>query len=356
MKEKRNYGIDALRLYAMFLIIIMHVVGRGGIIGNTSGKPYLISWFMVIFAYCAVNCYGIISGYVGFSETPRPYYYRKYILIWLQVFFYCCIIGILSHFDVLPGGEILTLKNIFLPVTSGVYWYFTAYTGVFFLVPWLNMFVRERSEREMNIFITIIFLIFSCYSSVAVCISDPFKMSKGYCFLWLLFLYLVGAWVKKCNIVHKIKNRYACIAIIIMVLMTWKMAMASPTAKSVLVSYISPFMVCNAVLYVSIFSNWNMSEIMKKVIKIFAPASFGVYLIHVHPIMWNLLENRFTWIGKFPTREIPFIICGCVSGIFISCLIIEKIRIIIFKILKISMIVDKISLKIIKVIKIKHTE
>lgn len=29
-ETERNYGIDALRLYAMFLIVVLHVLGPGG--------------------------------------------------------------------------------------------------------------------------------------------------------------------------------------------------------------------------------------------------------------------------------------------------------------------------------------
>ena len=36
-------------------------------------------------AYCAVDCYGLISGYVGVNGKFRP---ARLLELWLQVFFY----------------------------------------------------------------------------------------------------------------------------------------------------------------------------------------------------------------------------------------------------------------------------
>ena len=62
LTAKRNYGIDALRIVSMFMIVILHTLGHGGILSSVSifsGK------------YCAVNCYALISGYVGINSKYR---------------------------------------------------------------------------------------------------------------------------------------------------------------------------------------------------------------------------------------------------------------------------------------------
>lgn len=50
MPDKRNYGIDALRLYAVFLVVILHVLLQGGILDDYSAvrrlfrnNPFLTS-------------------------------------------------------------------------------------------------------------------------------------------------------------------------------------------------------------------------------------------------------------------------------------------------------------------------
>ena len=66
IKEK-FYGIELLRILATFYIILLHVIGQGGIasaVGQgriaTAGCSLLLA-----LAYPAVNCYALISGFVG---------------------------------------------------------------------------------------------------------------------------------------------------------------------------------------------------------------------------------------------------------------------------------------------------
>ena len=73
-EKKRNYGIDLLRMLSMFMIVNLHVLGQGGamvrIVGDEAG--YYAAWFLETCAYCAVDCYGLISGYVGVNGSSGP--------------------------------------------------------------------------------------------------------------------------------------------------------------------------------------------------------------------------------------------------------------------------------------------
>ena len=67
MKQEREYGIDALRIISMGMIVIHHMLVHGGIIDSldTSGWRYMMAWYIEAAVFGAVNCYGLISGYVG---------------------------------------------------------------------------------------------------------------------------------------------------------------------------------------------------------------------------------------------------------------------------------------------------
>ena len=85
MNEK-NYGIDALRILSMFMVTILHVLTQGGIL-NASGRftsQYEVVWLLQTMAFCAVNVYALISGYVW---VYAKYRYRNLMELWLQVFF-----------------------------------------------------------------------------------------------------------------------------------------------------------------------------------------------------------------------------------------------------------------------------
>ena len=92
--DERNYGIDLLRILAMFMIVMLHVLGRGGILENATifSAHYKIAWLLEVICYGAVNIYALISGYVGFRAKHK---YVNIIMLWLQVIFYTVSITIL---------------------------------------------------------------------------------------------------------------------------------------------------------------------------------------------------------------------------------------------------------------------
>ena len=65
--SERNYGIDLLRIICMVMIVIHHVLLHGGILREVEWfcPQYKEAWFLEAGVFCAVNAYGIISGYVG---------------------------------------------------------------------------------------------------------------------------------------------------------------------------------------------------------------------------------------------------------------------------------------------------
>ena len=94
-RREYNWGIDFLRIVSMFMVVCLHLLGRGGVLDSASflsGK-YEVLWLIEIAAYCAVNCYALISGYVGIYGKYR---YTNWILLWLRVL--CYSVGITAVF------------------------------------------------------------------------------------------------------------------------------------------------------------------------------------------------------------------------------------------------------------------
>lgn len=127
----RNYGIDLLRIVSMFLVVTLHVLGGGGVLSAAQGTQLSVSWLIEIAAYCAVDCYAIISGFVCYREAETKYHYTKYISFWVPIFTYS--FGItLCTFILKPEdhgfGELIRAA---LPISTSAYWYANAYTGLF---------------------------------------------------------------------------------------------------------------------------------------------------------------------------------------------------------------------------------
>lgn len=154
-------------------------------------------------AYCAVNCYGLISGYVGIYLKYR---YTNIVILWLQVVLYSA--GCTLVFYLLNPGSVggLRLINSFFPVTHDYFWYFSAYFGVYLFIPMLNRAVLSMSRNQAKMICLVIVVVFSAF---AVTINgDPYVMKAGYSVLWLMVLYILGACVRKFEFLSNIKSIY----------------------------------------------------------------------------------------------------------------------------------------------------
>lgn len=83
--KKINSGINLFKLFSMFMIAQLHILGMGGIIGATAGTAgYYHAFFMQNAAFCAVNCYALASGYLMLGKKIRL---SRIAGLWLEVFF-----------------------------------------------------------------------------------------------------------------------------------------------------------------------------------------------------------------------------------------------------------------------------
>ena len=143
----RNYGIDLLRIVSMFMVCLLHVLGHGGVLDATEPQSlnYYVAWFIEIAAFCAVNCYALISGYVG---VKSKYKVSNILYLWLQVAIYSVAISVVFAIIKPDTYTWKTILKSFVPVTFSQYWYFTAYFGLFLFIPILN-FARNNMPRNV---------------------------------------------------------------------------------------------------------------------------------------------------------------------------------------------------------------
>lgn len=351
LSKGRNYGIDLLRIVSMLMVVILHVLGQGGILktAETLSAQYEIAWFLEILCYCAVNCYALISGYVGVEAN---YKYSNIAYIWLQVVFYGAGIAFIGAL-ISPKIYLNAVFEGITPVSHNLYWYFTAYFCVFLFIPALNKLLNALNEKQLKVLGITIFLLFSILQIVAA--KEIFYTNRGYSALWLALLYMLGGIMKKTNLFKNISSK-ALVAIFFgSAAITWaekfvveKINMASGTdeLKNALVSYISPTIVLCAVMLVAVFSRLNVTGILRKITIFLAPLSFGVYLIHVQKQVWRyLLKDSFEGYAQMHWAVLPFAVIGAALAIFIVCALIDYLRDRIFKLLKIKELLLKLENK-----------
>lgn len=347
---KRNYGIDLLRCVSMFMVAMLHILGHGGVLDNAlpGSLSYGTAWFLETAAYCAVNCYALISGYVGIKAKYR---YSSIIMLWLQVVFYTVLITalfLILNPDSVGIKEIITAV---LPVTRYTYWYFTAYFGLFILMPILNAGINALSEKQAYKTVLLLVAVFSVLKTVSsvLCYADIFSLNGGYAVMWLCIVYIIGGCIGKHDMLKRIKSIYLFIGYIVCVgfSLMFKLAverLGIGLNANLFINYVSPTILLSAVCLLGLFSRIKANETAEKIIGFFAPAAFSVYLIHEHPLIReSLMRNRFVFLAdKNPLVIIGVVICAA-AAIFILCALIDRLRIAIFKWIKIKDLVSKID-------------
>lgn len=340
----RNYGIDLMRIISMFYVIVLHTLGRGGVLGavQPGSYQYAVAWLLEILAYCAVDIFGVISGYVGYRENGKHIHYAGYLELWLEVVAYGLAVTLLVS---ILRPELVTGKNftdMCFPVTNGLYWYFTAYTGLVLFMPVLDFAVRSASVRTLKKLLLVIFIGFSVYGTV---FGDHFGGSKGYSFIWLAILYLIGAIIRKCEIGSQITTGRALIYIAILAAITWLLKLIGKSVVilnvsvtgDTLISYISPTVLGMAMFYVMGASKLKVSERTSRVIEFCASGAFAAYILNCQQYIWTyVMKGRFVFLASMHSYIIPICVIAFSAVFIVTSILIDKVRAMVFRLLRVK--------------------
>lgn len=167
---------------------------------------------------------------------------------------------------------------------------------------------------------------------------DMAKINGGYSTLWLIFMYLTGAYIKK---YVSIRRRICLGGYFFCVFFSWvakigiefitNLVMGEPKWGNYFIEYTSPTIVLCGIFLLAFFSKLQMRDKWHKLIAFFAPASFGVYLIHnEEQIAAYFFEGRFDYYLDFhPIVMILMVLCTALI-IWFVCSIIDRVRIFLF--------------------------
>lgn len=323
LSDKKYYiGLDLLKIIAMFMIITLHTLGHGGIVWNKNleGINYDIAWLLEIMSFCAVNCYAMISGYVGINSRIR---YYKLIYFWLQVAFSGLFITFLFSIYHPEWVNINNWKDVIFPIYRKVYWYMTAYFGLFLLLPIINSGINALlpQQRKLAFYTIIFFLIILPFFSG----QDLFLSMNGYSLIWLLFCYILGAFLAK-ECLFSMQSKVVLFFIYLLcVLLT---AYLKKYQYINWVHYTSPTILFCGISLVVLFSKVDFKKLwIIKLIKYIAGLTLGIYIFHEYPLIrtFYIQDQALKYFNFEPISFISAIL-GMVSTIFLCGLLFDACR------------------------------
>lgn len=343
-KIERNYGVDLFKIVSMYMVVIQHIILHGTdlihdrSIGNLSNLLYVI-------VYCSVNCFALASGYIMVS---LEYKFHRLILHWMQVVFYLLIFNIV--YSIITDGNLLSVPwlEVFTPISSNNYWYFTSYAILFLFMPFYNYLINHIGIRMNLILAGLLLTVFSVFSFLS---SDIFfNTNYGFSFWWLSIMYLIGGITKK-HIEKIIRKKFALIAFALCVMMTASglllKALIAKTQIPLLIRLSDNFfslgynkltVALSALFLLIIFARIRInSKLVSNITKTCSGLTFGVYIIHDNKIIREaLFKNHFSWIDNIHPAFTVVTVLAIALIVFVTCMLIDYFRCWVFRLAKID--------------------
>ena len=339
--SERNLSLDVLKILSMVMVIILHTktYGLQGVSLENSTGIYWLTQSLHIFSLVAVNCFVLISGYFTSTSKIRPI---KLIKLWTLVTtfslgIYLLLCAIPSNSFELSFGEILV--SIF-PVMANRYWFFTCYIVMMVLSPFINKFIDSLDKATYQKLLAVLLVLFVGINSLNFW-GDSLGTGKGYSVLWFIVLYLVAAHIRRYGL-PKLPYGILHVAISIFSTLTFTLLKLGgkyfeicEQASEILLRYNSATVFWASVCLFLFFLNHPIkpTKISQRLICDVSGASFGVYLLHEHPllrdILWNnivRLQGTTNSVGSYLVRMLISIVVIFVAGVISGWLVMSIIN------------------------------
>lgn len=200
--KKRSAAIDLLRIITMIGIVCYHVLYHGnGINKYHRYRNKLENLYTYFFWHN--NVYALISGIVGYKSTK----YSNLLYIWLCIVFYS--VSIHYYYLKYKKGSIVNIElyREYFPIIYTRYWYCTSYFGMFIFLPAINKGMQYLNKSEFKLLAMSILGIFVFWQTYVNNKKDGFILNEGHSTIWLLCLYIIGAYIGKFNLVYTGKKK-----------------------------------------------------------------------------------------------------------------------------------------------------
>lgn len=360
-EQSRQSNFELMRIIAMMMIIVWHIIIHGRLIENTAGITNLFLNFLLCICIIHVNSFALLMGYFQYE---KEFSLRKFLKLFNSQWFYKIVFAVLS----LVTGLVVIGKMDFilevLPIGSrSNYWFINCYLTVYLLSPFLNKFIVSIDKKEHRRCLIICFILFSV---IAYITHDATIDNNGSTIIQFIFLYLLGSYLHKYPIKENMhfkkysKQRlllifsFGFIFLAIINFLIQAFAIYTINMDNSVIKTISSYIVESKYYYsspvtilqtVCFFLFFETLSIKSKFINFVSSTTLGIYLIHDNSYVRSIIYKAFSIdMGGFIYSKMHIIYALLMTFvIFFVCSIIEMIRLFIFRKISKSKIVKKYS-------------
>ncbi|OPZ69885.1 MAG: Acyltransferase family protein [Firmicutes bacterium ADurb.Bin467] len=343
IERERDLGIDLLRVLAALMVIGAHVLNQGGALDAAWGGTENSAGAVVLQSVCmsSVNCFGITTGYM---LCRSRFHLMRMLRLWSVVLFYGLLFTGLRLIVAPRAVTSWELLSAVLPVTFKRMWYVSAYFGLFFITPFLNRLLRSLNRKQHLALALVLLFLFSGIATISF--SETFGINdRGHNVLWLGVLYIVGAyvrmharpWPRRLSALLLIGAIAASTVSKYVIAWAAELILGRRPGRGLFIRDISPLIVLIALSLFYLLRGFSpKNRAARAAISFAAPLTFGVYVIHMQPMLWDGWERTFAPFAGMHVLVFPLAVLGAVFAIFAACMAIDFLRARVFRLMKID--------------------
>lgn len=331
--KKRVVGIDYLKALSIIMIILFHYIWNSGFdISAFTGPQRVVIDIFYMFGEVGVNCFALCTGYLSVRKTSLKGHGKKVFSFWLKVLYYSIVLSVIVYLFVSPFDiDATKIKSILMPISSGTWWYTSAYFLILLVLPLITKLFLTLSEKESRWLIGSLLVYFCVVATiVGVFVNDTEKIYGYNRLILLLIMVFIGEyWALHSDKFKKLNGKKFWIWVLVgiwilllcyfIVLEKWPMIFNGQiNARYFWPPNSIPSVLIAIALFV-IFINLKCKPL--KVISIISASTLGIYQVHggfSSKIWWknifhvNVVPGTWGFLLEMLEAVVVIIICGIV--------------------------------------------
>lgn len=325
--SNRNSAVELLRILAMLMIVLSHACVHGGF--DFTKEHTFFNKFIVQcgnLGNLGVDIYVIITGYFLCMREKSGKSLSK---LFVQIWFYSIILFVVCWIGFSYTYSFMELQMVFFPTLCAEYWFFTAYVVLIILSPYLNILIRESTQKQLKSAIGWMVFLWVIIPTFAL------QHMYGSEIPQFVMFYIIGAYFRKypdnCFKQKKVRFGIAISSFVLLFSSTFILNFLG-TKMEIFQNKGTMFYGRNSLLVlgcaVGLFSIAIMGKkFYSKLINTIAGCTFGIYLIHDNLIVRKILWKEILPVANYINSPfLIFIMLGAVIVVFVFCLLIELLR------------------------------
>ena len=334
--QTRESNFECLRIISMFLVLVVHATFIG-----TGFPNYFETIQSPVSSFCrfgfgslsivCVNLFVLISGWFGIH-----FHLKKFISFILTAIFYALLVYtallLLYPQKYLNWG---LARTIFM-LNSSDYWFIKSYIILYIFTPILNTYIEQSEEKQLRLTLIAFYILQTIYAWLSIYGAADFQ--GGYSALSFMGLYLLAQYfhrypgiTKNWSAKHGI-GLFFGIALFNASLGFLVTRLGLPIAGRIF-TYTNPLVIIQSLALLIGFSKLSFQN---KLINWVASSCLAVYLLHANEL---ILRVYYGPTIRYWFSHEPFIMFFCYTSLFISfifivSILIDKLRIQLFRLIR----------------------